>query len=46
MIDMIVDRRELKATIARALLFMGARRLAPATGQPAGAGVDTAGEQA
>ncbi len=32
-IDMVVDRRELKATIARALTFMGAR--AAAAGEPA-----------
>jgi acetyl-CoA carboxylase carboxyl transferase subunit beta len=30
MIDMVVDRRELKATIARALVFMGARAASPA----------------
>jgi acetyl-CoA carboxylase carboxyl transferase subunit beta len=36
MIDMVVDRRELKATIARALRFMGAApRTAPATAAPA-----------
>jgi acetyl-CoA carboxylase carboxyl transferase subunit beta len=29
MIDLVVDRRELKASIAHALLFMGARREAP-----------------
>jgi acetyl-CoA carboxylase carboxyl transferase subunit beta len=41
MVDMIVDRRELKSTIARALRFMGAREgAAPpptADGEPAGA---------
>ena len=31
MLDLIVDRRELKSTIARALRFMGARSTAPAT---------------
>jgi acetyl-CoA carboxylase carboxyl transferase subunit beta len=30
MVDMVVDRRELKATIARALRFMGAGRASPA----------------
>jgi len=35
MIDMVVDRRELKATIARALRFMGAApRAAAATAPP------------
>jgi acetyl-CoA carboxylase carboxyl transferase subunit beta len=34
-IDMVVDRRELKATIARALTFMGARAVAPPDGGPA-----------
>jgi acetyl-CoA carboxylase carboxyl transferase subunit beta len=29
MIDMIVDRREMKATIAKALIFMGATRIGP-----------------
>ncbi len=47
MIDMIVDRRELKATIARALTFMGARRAgAPRPAAPAGTAVETAGERA
>jgi acetyl-CoA carboxylase carboxyl transferase subunit beta len=47
MIDMVVDRRELKGTIARALLFMGARRLdTPAAAGQAGPGADTAGETA
>jgi acetyl-CoA carboxylase carboxyl transferase subunit beta len=45
MIDMVVDRRELKATIARALVFMGARRSsAAAAGGPAP--TDAAGEPA
>jgi acetyl-CoA carboxylase carboxyl transferase subunit beta len=35
MIDMIVDRRELKATIARALVFMGAKRAAGSDAPPA-----------
>jgi acetyl-CoA carboxylase carboxyl transferase subunit beta len=36
MIDMVVDRRELKATIARALRFMGAApRAASASATPA-----------
>jgi acetyl-CoA carboxylase carboxyl transferase subunit beta len=30
MLDLVVDRRELKSTIARALEFMGARRVAAA----------------
>jgi len=34
-IDMVVDRRELKATIARALTFMGARSTASSDGRPA-----------
>jgi acetyl-CoA carboxylase carboxyl transferase subunit beta len=42
MIDMVVDRRELKATIAHALLFMGARRSAA----PAAAVADASGETA
>jgi acetyl-CoA carboxylase carboxyl transferase subunit beta len=42
MIDMIVDRRELKATIARALLFMGARTTLLATAAPASSGTDSA----
>jgi len=47
MIDMVVDRRELKATIARALLFMGARRSEPPGPSAAAAlGVDAAGETA
>jgi acetyl-CoA carboxylase carboxyl transferase subunit beta len=45
MIDMVVDRRELKATIARALVFMGARRAAGAGG-PAGPSVDVFDYQA
>jgi acetyl-CoA carboxylase carboxyl transferase subunit beta len=45
MIDMVVDRRELKATIARALVFMGARRSAAPAPSPSGPGVD-AGEPA
>ncbi len=46
MIDMVVDRRELKATIARALIFMGARRSADAPTQAAaGSGIGAAGEQ-
>jgi acetyl-CoA carboxylase carboxyl transferase subunit beta len=45
MIDMVVDRRELKATVARALVFMGARRSsAAAAGGPAP--TDAAGEPA
>ena len=32
---MVVDRRELKATIARALTFMGARVAAADDGRPA-----------
>jgi acetyl-CoA carboxylase carboxyl transferase subunit beta len=35
MIDMIVDRRELKATVARALRFMGARPAEAAADAPA-----------
>ncbi len=35
MIDMVVDRRELKATIARSLAFMGARAAAVAEGPSA-----------
>jgi acetyl-CoA carboxylase carboxyl transferase subunit beta len=47
MIDMVVDRRELKGTIARALAFMGARRAAaPKVGGTAEPGVEVAGEQA
>jgi acetyl-CoA carboxylase carboxyl transferase subunit beta len=47
MIDMVVDRRELKMTIARALTFMGARRApAAAPASQAGAGLEAAGEQA
>lgn len=42
MIDMIVDRRELKATIARALLFMGARATAVSKTVPAPSGTDSA----
>jgi acetyl-CoA carboxylase carboxyl transferase subunit beta len=42
MIDMIVDRRELKATIARALLFMGARTTLLPTAAPATPGTDSA----
>jgi acetyl-CoA carboxylase carboxyl transferase subunit beta len=49
MIDMVVDRRELKATLSRALRFMGTTRSArgtkpagPAPGSPA----EVAGEQA
>ena len=34
-IDMVVDRRELKATIARTLIFMGARGAASPVGRPA-----------
>jgi acetyl-CoA carboxylase carboxyl transferase subunit beta len=34
-IDMVVDRRELKATIARALIFMGARVAAAPDGKSA-----------
>jgi acetyl-CoA carboxylase carboxyl transferase subunit beta len=41
MIDMIVDRRELKITIARALRFMGAKPAEAATGAPAPAGPDS-----
>jgi acetyl-CoA carboxylase carboxyl transferase subunit beta len=46
MIDMVVDRRELKATIARALLFMGARQTggSPAS-RPAGPVADAPGDQ-
>jgi acetyl-CoA carboxylase carboxyl transferase subunit beta len=43
MIDMIVDRRELKATISRALIFMGARRSAAPV---AAAAADASGETA
>ena len=32
MIDLVVDRREMKAVIASALRFMGASRQAPADG--------------
>jgi len=46
MIDMVVDRRELKATVARALLFMGARQVAADAGRAAGPGGEAAGEQA
>jgi acetyl-CoA carboxylase carboxyl transferase subunit beta len=43
MIDMIVDRRELKATIARALRFMGARTTVASTvAAPASPGTDAA----
>jgi acetyl-CoA carboxylase carboxyl transferase subunit beta len=41
MLDMVVDRRELKATIARALRFMGASARRPAA-QAAGAAVGAA----
>ena len=40
MLDLIVDRRELKSTIARALRFMGAREAQPAS-VPAPAGAAT-----
>jgi len=46
MIDMIVDRRELKATVSRALIFMGAKRAEPAPAGAPGANVEAAGEQA
>lgn len=42
MIDMIVDRRELKSTIARALLFMGARATAVSKTVPEPSGTDAA----
>jgi acetyl-CoA carboxylase carboxyl transferase subunit beta len=42
MIDMIVDRRELKATIARALLFMGARATLVPAAAPVSAGASAA----
>lgn len=42
MIDMIVDRREMKSAIARALLFMGARATASPKAGPATSGADSA----
>jgi acetyl-CoA carboxylase carboxyl transferase subunit beta len=41
MIDLIVDRREMKATIANALIFMGAARVGAPHGVPATAPVNT-----
>lgn len=48
MIDMVVDRRELKATIARALRFMGAKSTSAqaAPPDPTDPGVEIAGEKA
>ena len=48
MIDMVVDRRELKATIARALRFMGAKSTGAqaAPPDPTDPGVEIAGEKA
>jgi len=47
MIDMVVDRRELKATIARALRFMGAKSTSAqaAPPDPTDPGVEIAGEK-
>jgi acetyl-CoA carboxylase carboxyl transferase subunit beta len=47
MIDMVVDRRELKATVARALRFMGAapREAGATPAEPAGPGAGAAAER-
>ncbi len=42
MIDMVVDRRELKATIARALVFLGARAAEAPAPAPAASATDAA----
>jgi hypothetical protein len=48
MLDLVVDRRELRSVVANALRFMGARRgerLSPASSELASAGVSGSGDQ-
>jgi acetyl-CoA carboxylase beta subunit len=44
MLDLVVDRRELKATITRALAFMGAQPAAAATSSAAASAAERPGD--